>query len=38
MKPTLNKIDFVIILGLGMFALAMHQKFVAPMLSPKVTK
>lgn len=36
MKPTLNTMDMVIILGLGMVALAVHQKVVAPMLSPKV--
>jgi hypothetical protein len=31
-KPTLNTTDFVIILGLLMVGLAVHQKVVAPRL------
>ena len=36
-KPTLNTTDFVILLAIGMVALAVHQKFVAPKLAPKAT-
>jgi len=31
-KPTLNTTDFVIILGLFMVGMAVHQKVVAPRL------
>jgi len=31
-KPTLNATDFVVILGLFMVGLAVHQKVVAPRL------
>lgn len=34
-KPTLNTTDFLILLALGMVALAVHQKVVAKMLAPK---
>ena len=34
-KPTLNKTDVVIILATLMVGLAVHQKFVAPMIAKK---
>jgi len=34
-KPTCNTTDYLIILGLFMVGLAVHQKFVAPMLVKK---
>jgi hypothetical protein len=35
LKTSLNKYDFLVILALGMGALALHQKFVAPKIAGK---